>query len=155
MERHEDHTMLDSSYLMSAAASATPGGRSERPVARNGARPLPGAAALLGLRGGLARPSPQRESLGGEAQLDPGQAAGRTARRTTDLADRSWVVVEHVANPDLGIEAIVGPARRHLASVLESYPPEQLELLIDFSEGAAPALHAATGEIRTRRSGAV
>lgn len=50
--------------------------------------------------------------------------------------------------PNLDIDAITGPARRHLGAVLQQYSPEQIELLFDFFEKAAPALHAATAEIR-------
>ncbi|MEV6631895.1 MarR family transcriptional regulator [Actinoplanes sp. NPDC051470] len=77
--------------------------------------------------------------------IDRLERAGH-ARRTADPSDRRRVLVEHV--PNLDIDAIVGPARRHLAAVLESYTPDQLDLLFDFFDRAAPALHAATAEIR-------
>jgi DNA-binding MarR family transcriptional regulator len=68
------------------------------------------------------------------------------ARRTTDPADRRRVLVEQV--PALDIDALVGPARRHLGAVIESYSDQEIDVLLDFFERAAPALHAATAEIR-------
>ena len=79
--------------------------------------------------------------------IDRLERAGH-ARRVADPADRRRVMVEHVANPQLDIDEIVGPARRHLAAILESYTPDQLDVLFDFFERAAPALHMATAEIR-------
>ncbi|GAA2850332.1 hypothetical protein Acy02nite_33530 [Actinoplanes cyaneus] len=70
------------------------------------------------------------------------------ARRVADPADRRRVLVEHV--PNLDIDAITGPARRHLGALLQQYTPEQIELLFDFFEKAAPALQAATAEIRRK-----
>jgi DNA-binding MarR family transcriptional regulator len=77
--------------------------------------------------------------------IDRLERAGH-ARRVADPGDRRKVLVEHVANLD--VETIVGPSRRHLAEVLQRYTPEQLDLLFDFFERAAPALHTATAEIR-------
>ncbi|GLY95414.1 MarR family transcriptional regulator [Actinoplanes sp. NBRC 103695] len=77
--------------------------------------------------------------------IDRLERAGH-ARRAADPRDRRRVVVEHV--PNLDVDAITGPARRHLAAVLGSYTPEEVDLLFDFFERAAPALHAATAEIR-------
>jgi DNA-binding MarR family transcriptional regulator len=79
--------------------------------------------------------------------IDRLERAGH-ARRTTDPADRRRVMVEHVDHPGLDIDTIVGPARRHLAAVIESYGPAELDLLLDFFARAAPALHTATAEIR-------
>jgi hypothetical protein len=46
------------------------------------------------------------------------------------------------------VEAIVGPARRHIADVLARYTPEQQDLLFDYLARAAPAYREAR-----RRSG--
>ncbi|WP_327252246.1 hypothetical protein [Streptomyces sp. NBC_01244] len=43
---------------------------------------------------------------------------------------------------------MVGPARRHIATVIGSYTPEQQALLFDCFARAAPAFRAATEEIR-------
>ncbi|WP_067962517.1 MarR family winged helix-turn-helix transcriptional regulator [Nocardiopsis trehalosi] len=69
-------------------------------------------------------------------------------RRTADPADRRRVVVEAVDDIFPGIEKVVGPARRHIAAVLDRYTPEQRELLFDYFARAAPAYRAATEEIR-------
>jgi DNA-binding MarR family transcriptional regulator len=69
-------------------------------------------------------------------------------RRTADPADRRRVVVEAVDDIFPGIEKVVGPARRHIAVVLDRYTPEQRELLFDYFARAAPAYRAATEEIR-------
>jgi DNA-binding MarR family transcriptional regulator len=69
-------------------------------------------------------------------------------RRTADPADRRRVVVEAVDDTFPGIEKVVGPARRHIAAVLDRYTPEQRELLFDYFARAAPAYRAATEEIR-------
>lgn len=82
--------------------------------------------------------------------IDRLERAGH-ARRKSDPGDRRRVLVEHVPNPDLDIDAIVGPSRRHLAAVLSRYTPEQVDLLFDYFTHAAPALHAATAEIRRNR----
>ncbi|WIM99530.1 MarR family transcriptional regulator [Actinoplanes oblitus] len=79
--------------------------------------------------------------------IDRLERAGHV-RRVPDPADRRRVMVEHLANPELDVDAIVGPARRHLGALLAEYSPEQLELLFDFFEKAAPALRTATAEIR-------
>ncbi|GAA3431876.1 MarR family winged helix-turn-helix transcriptional regulator [Kutzneria kofuensis] len=69
-------------------------------------------------------------------------------RRTTDAADRRKVVVEPAPDALAGVEAIVGPARRHIAEIIAGYTPEQQELLFDYFTRAAPAYREASEEIR-------
>jgi DNA-binding MarR family transcriptional regulator len=72
-------------------------------------------------------------------------------RRSADPSDRRKVLVEPVDRTPEEIEAIVGPARRQVAEVLERYTPEQLDVLRDWFTHAAPAFRAATEEIRESR----
>ncbi|MDQ0378967.1 MarR family winged helix-turn-helix transcriptional regulator [Amycolatopsis thermophila] len=69
-------------------------------------------------------------------------------RRTAHPADRRKVIVEPVPDALAGIEAIVGPARHHIAEVIARYTPEQQEVLFDYFARAAPAYRAASEEIR-------
>ncbi|WP_435582455.1 MarR family winged helix-turn-helix transcriptional regulator [Amycolatopsis thermoflava] len=73
-------------------------------------------------------------------------------RRTADPADRRKVVVEPVPDALAGVDAIVGPARRHIAEVIAQYTPEQQEVLFDYFARAAPAYRAASEEIRRART---
>ncbi|MFI5983648.1 MarR family winged helix-turn-helix transcriptional regulator [Streptomyces sp. NPDC051555] len=70
------------------------------------------------------------------------------ARRAADPADRRRVIVEAVPDALDRIEDAVGPARRRIAEVIDSYSPEQQALLFDYFARAAPAFRAATEEIR-------
>ncbi|HET6699610.1 MAG TPA: MarR family transcriptional regulator [Nocardioidaceae bacterium] len=72
-------------------------------------------------------------------------------RRSADPTDRRKVLVEAVDRAPKEVEEIVGPARRHVADVLERYTPEQLDVLHDWFTHAAPAFRAATEEIRKAR----
>ncbi|MEV4313858.1 MarR family transcriptional regulator [Actinocrispum sp. NPDC049592] len=74
-------------------------------------------------------------------------------RRTADPADRRKVVVEPIPDALTGVEAIVGPARRHIADIIASYTPEQQELLFDYFARAAPAYREASEEIRQAKRG--
>lgn len=69
-------------------------------------------------------------------------------RRAADPADRRKVVVEPVPDALAGVEAIVGPARRHIAGILARYTPEQQDVLFDYFSRAAPAYREASEEIR-------
>jgi DNA-binding MarR family transcriptional regulator len=69
-------------------------------------------------------------------------------RRTADPTDRRKVVVEPVPDALAGVEAIVGPARRHIADLLAGYTPEQQEVLFDYFTRAAPAYREASEEVR-------
>jgi DNA-binding MarR family transcriptional regulator len=69
-------------------------------------------------------------------------------RRTADPADRRKVVVEPVPEALSGVDAIVGPARRHIADIITGYTAEQRELLFDYFTRAAPAYRLASAEIR-------
>ncbi|WP_280438875.1 MarR family transcriptional regulator [Nocardia cyriacigeorgica] len=75
------------------------------------------------------------------------------ARRSADPNDRRRVLVEPVPEALDRIQEVVGPARRHLAEVLDSYTPEQRALLFDYFARAAPAFRAATEEIRANTTG--
>ncbi|MBF6435181.1 MarR family transcriptional regulator [Nocardia cyriacigeorgica] len=75
------------------------------------------------------------------------------ARRTADPNDRRRVLVEPVPEALDRIQQVVGPARRHLAEVLDHYTPEQRALLFDYFARAAPAFRAATEEIRAHSAG--
>ncbi|MEV0537672.1 MarR family transcriptional regulator [Kitasatospora sp. NPDC050463] len=72
------------------------------------------------------------------------------ARRVADPTDRRRVIVEPVPEALNRIEDVVGPARRHIAAVIGSYPPEQQAVLFDYFARAAPAFRAATEEIRSQ-----
>ncbi len=74
------------------------------------------------------------------------------ARRAADPADRRKVVVEPVPEALGRIDEVVTPARDRLADVLAAYTPEQLDVIFDYFERAAPAFREATQQIRgTRR----
>jgi DNA-binding Lrp family transcriptional regulator len=79
--------------------------------------------------------------------IDRLERAGHV-RRVADPDDRRRVVVEVATPPD--IDAAVGPVRRLLAAVLESYTPEQREVLFDYFARATPAFREATEELRKR-----
>jgi DNA-binding MarR family transcriptional regulator len=109
------------------------------------------ALSLLGLEGPL---------TSGELSVRTGLTTGATTRlidrleragyvrRAADPADRRKVVVEPVAESLAGVDAIVGPARRHIADIIGGYTPEQQELLFDYFARAAPAYWTASEEIR-------
>ncbi|TDQ05338.1 MarR family winged helix-turn-helix transcriptional regulator [Labedaea rhizosphaerae] len=109
------------------------------------------ALSLLDLEGSL---------TSGELSVRTGLTTGATTRlidrleragyvrRGADPADRRKVVVEPVPDAVSGVEAIVGPARRHIAEVIARYTPEQQEVLFDYFAHAAPAYREASEEIR-------
>ncbi|WP_405015772.1 MarR family transcriptional regulator [Kitasatospora sp. NBC_00070] len=109
------------------------------------------ALSLITLEGGLSS---------GELSARTGLTTGATtrlidrleragyARRTADPADRRRVIVEPVPDALDRVEDVVGPARRHIAALIGSYPPEQQAVLFDYFARAAPAFRAATEEIR-------
>jgi DNA-binding MarR family transcriptional regulator len=72
-------------------------------------------------------------------------------RRAADPVDRRKVLIEAVSAAPRDIEDLVGPARRHIAEVLERYTPAQLDTLYDWFSHAAPAFRAATEEVRAAR----
>jgi DNA-binding MarR family transcriptional regulator len=86
--------------------------------------------------------------------IDRLERAG-SVRRVADQADRRKVLVEPVESALARVDGIVGPARRRIAEVLDTYSAEQLEVLFDYFARAAPAYRAASEEIRAaHRSGA-
>lgn len=102
--------------------------------------PLP--AGDLALRTGLTTGAATR-------MIDRLERQGRV-RRVPDPADRRRIRVERVTGSaaDAEVDELVGPARAHLAAVLDGYDEAQLGVLFDFFERAAPAFREATGQIR-------
>ncbi|MGW7100100.1 MarR family winged helix-turn-helix transcriptional regulator [Streptomyces sp. NPDC054838] len=96
----------------------------------------------------------------GELALRTGLSTGATTRlidrlersgyvrRAADAKDRRRVIVEPVPDSLERIEEVVGPARRHIADVINSYTPAEQAVLFDYFARAAPAFRAATEEIR-------
>ncbi|WP_227979645.1 MarR family winged helix-turn-helix transcriptional regulator [Nocardia spumae] len=69
-------------------------------------------------------------------------------RRTPDPGDRRKVVVEPVSRPE-GLDRALAPARRRIGEIIQSYGPEQRELLFDYFARAARAYQQAADDIGT------
>jgi DNA-binding MarR family transcriptional regulator len=70
------------------------------------------------------------------------------ARRTPDPADRRRVVIEAAALTAEEQEQSLGPVRRRLAEVLDTFDADELRILHRYFEAAAPALREAARETR-------
>jgi DNA-binding MarR family transcriptional regulator len=71
-------------------------------------------------------------------------------RRKADPTDRRRVLVEQVPG-SLDLDAVVGPARKHLGDVLAGFTAAELEVLFTYFKRAAPAFQQAAEEIRRTR----
>ncbi|MET7772690.1 MarR family transcriptional regulator [Nocardia sp. NPDC005366] len=67
-------------------------------------------------------------------------------RRVADPGDRRKVIVEPVDRP-AGLDKALAPARRRIGEIIQSYTPEQRELLFDYFARAADAYQQAAGDI--------
>jgi DNA-binding MarR family transcriptional regulator len=67
-------------------------------------------------------------------------------RRTADARDRRKVIVEPVDRP-ADLDAALEPARRRVAELIASYPPEQRAVLFDYFARATEAFREAASEI--------
>lgn len=67
-------------------------------------------------------------------------------RRAAAPGDRRKVMVEPVDRP-ADLDRVLSSARREIGAIIESYPPEQRELLFDYFARAADAYRRATAEI--------
>jgi DNA-binding MarR family transcriptional regulator len=109
------------------------------------------ALGVLDLAGGLtAGELAERTGLttGATTRLiDRLERRGRV-RRVADPGDRRRVRVEPVPWRPGHLDDVVGPARRTVAEVLDRYDPDQLAVLFDFFERAAPAFRDATEILR-------
>lgn len=70
-------------------------------------------------------------------------------RRAAAPGDRRKVMVEPVDRP-ADLDRVLSSARREIGAIIESYPPEQRELLFDYFARAADAYRRATAEIAER-----
>ncbi len=67
-------------------------------------------------------------------------------RRAAAPDDRRKVMVEPVGKP-VELDRVLTPARREIGAIIDSYTPEQRELLFDYFARAAGAYQRAAGEI--------
>ncbi|AHH21644.1 putative transcriptional regulator, MarR family [Nocardia nova SH22a] len=67
-------------------------------------------------------------------------------RRAPDPGDRRKVIVEPVSRPE-GLDRALDPARRRIGEIIQSYSPEQRELLFDYFARAAEAYQRAAEDI--------
>ena len=68
-------------------------------------------------------------------------------RRTAAPGDRRKVIVEQIAKP-AGLDAVLAPARRKIAEIIQEYSAEQVEVLFDYFSRATEAYQEATDELR-------
>jgi DNA-binding MarR family transcriptional regulator len=74
---------------------------------------------------------------------------GGFARRTR-ATDRRQVIVELTQDHRTGIEAVLEPARRRMLDVFQSFSADEVRVLFDYFDRAAPAMLAALDELRAR-----
>ncbi|MGK8558139.1 MarR family winged helix-turn-helix transcriptional regulator [Nocardia gipuzkoensis] len=67
-------------------------------------------------------------------------------RRAAASGDRRKVIVEPIDRP-ADLDRVLAPARRNIGTIIESYTPEQRELLFDYFARAADAYQQAADEI--------
>jgi DNA-binding MarR family transcriptional regulator len=73
-------------------------------------------------------------------------------RRVHDTADRRRVLIEFVPDRQAEIDAVLEPGRRRLGEIFLGYTADQIGVLFDYFERAAPALLATLNEIQATRS---
>ncbi len=78
--------------------------------------------------------------------IDRLEAVG-VARRRHDLRDRRRVIVERAPGPD-AVRHLIGPLARHLATLTESMPAEDLAAVQRFLQAAAPLLAESAAALR-------
>lgn len=61
--------------------------------------------------------------------------------------DRRKVIIEPVGRP-AELDAVLAPARRRIAEIIQSYSPEQIEILFDYFTRATTALQESADELR-------
>ncbi|WP_413815960.1 MarR family winged helix-turn-helix transcriptional regulator [Kitasatospora purpeofusca] len=83
--------------------------------------------------------------------VDRLEAAGYV-RRAPSPDDRRKVIIEPVGKP-AGLDEAMAPARRRIGELLGGYPPEQLEVLLDYFARATDAYQAAAEQLRDRDAG--
>ena len=71
-------------------------------------------------------------------------------RRDRHPSDRRQVVVEVTGGREDEINSVLEPVRRRMYAVFQRYDAEQVRVLLDYFDHAAPALLAAVEELRNR-----
>jgi DNA-binding MarR family transcriptional regulator len=118
-------------------------------------------AARVQILDGAEHAVPQGKTDAGELAELTGLTTGATrlidrleqsghVRRTADSTDRRRVLVEQVPG-SLDLDAVVGPARRHLGEVLAGFTAADLKVLFTYFKRPAPAFHQAAEKIRRTR----